>query len=262
MSVDWGNGRYEVTAATLEPVADIVVARAGAGPGDRALDLGCGTGNAALLLARAGAQVTAVDPSDRLLEVTRRRAAAHGFAIETAIGEGAEIPLPDGAVDLVVSVFAVIFAPDPAAALAEMRRVMAPGGRLLLTAWVPGFGIGKAYAAVGAAVAHATGAGSPPPPFAWHDNATLSSLAVPLGLSVSMDELSIAFTADSPVAQVETDATTHPMWLDHIAALHGVGAHESVLHDSALSALHEINEDPPRFQATSRYVIATLTGTG
>ena len=76
MGVDWGLGRYEETAAALEPVAGIVVDHADVKPGERALDLGCGTGNAAMALARAGAIVTAVDPAARLLEVTRSRAAA------------------------------------------------------------------------------------------------------------------------------------------------------------------------------------------
>ena len=192
------------------------------------------------------------------VDVARERAAAEGLDIDARAGEAAAIPLDDDSVDLIVSVFAVIFAPDPAAALAEMKRVLAPGGRILLTAWIPGFGIGKAYAAIGSAVAEATGAPAPPERFAWHERTTVAGIAAPLGLTVSMDEHSIQFTADSPEAQVELDATTHPMWLSTLAQLDAAGADPSVVREPALRELREVNEDPAAFRTTSRYVIATL----
>ncbi|MGN6473912.1 MAG: class I SAM-dependent methyltransferase [Mycobacteriales bacterium] len=258
MAVDWGIGRYEETAKALEPVADLVVERAVVRPGERALDLGCGTGNVAIRLARAGAKVVAVDPSARLVGVARERAAADRLGIDVRQGEAAAIPLDDESAELVVSVFAVIFAPDASAAVAEMKRVLAPGGRIILTAWVPGVGVGKAYAALGPAVIAATGATPPPPPFAWHDLATLSSLAAQFGLTTTMEEQPIVFTADSPEAYVELDATTHPMWLDGFAQLREAGAGEEVMRAPAVAALREVNEDPTAFRTTSRYVIATL----
>jgi 2-polyprenyl-3-methyl-5-hydroxy-6-metoxy-1,4-benzoquinol methylase len=69
--VDWGAGDYERTAADLEPTARHVVALAGLAPRERVLDLACGTGNAALLWARAGARVTGLDSAERLVEVAR-----------------------------------------------------------------------------------------------------------------------------------------------------------------------------------------------
>jgi SAM-dependent methyltransferase len=259
VAIDWGIGRYEKTAKELEPVAAVVVERAGVKPGERALDLGCGTGNAALELARAGAAVVAVDPSPRLVEVARERAASEMLTIEVRQGEAAAIPLADDSVDLIVSVFAVIFAAEADAAIAEMKRVLAPGGRIVLTAWVPGVGVGKAYAVVGPALRAAIGAQTPPPPFAWHDHATLSALAEHHGLVTTTEEMAIVFTAESPEAYVELDATTHPMWLDGFAQLREVGASEDVMRVPAIAALREVNEDPSAFRTTSRYVIATLT---
>jgi cyclopropane fatty-acyl-phospholipid synthase-like methyltransferase len=70
-SLDWGIGHYETTAAQLEPAARVVVEQAAVQPGEHLLDLGCGTGNAALLAAGPGVRAIGVDPSPRLLEVAR-----------------------------------------------------------------------------------------------------------------------------------------------------------------------------------------------
>jgi SAM-dependent methyltransferase len=258
MALDWGTGRYEVIAETLEPVSELVADQVGLSGGERVLDLGCGTGNATLALARAGADVVAVDPAARLVEVTRRRTADAGYQVEVLQGEAATIPLPDDSVDVIVSVFAVIFAPDPAAALRDMSRVLEPGGRIVLTAWIPGYGVGRAYAAVAGYLTE-LGAPAAPTPFAWHDRLALTALAEPLGLSVAMDEVSLVFRAASAQAQVERDAATHPTWLDTIARLGDLGGDETELRARATAALHEINEDPRAFRTTSRYVIATLT---
>jgi SAM-dependent methyltransferase len=258
MALDWGIGRYEETARGLEPVAATVVDRAGVQPGERALDLGCGTGNVSLELARAGAIVTAIDPASRLVDVTRDRLSAAGLAVDARLGEAAAIPLDAGSLDLVVSVFAVIFAPDPSAAVAEMARVRAGNGRILLTAWVPGYGMSQAYAALGAAAARASGADAPPPRFAWHDPAVLTPLAEAHGLTISVEELELTFTADSPEAQVDLDATNHPMWLDALATLRSGGGDEAAVREQVLASLRQVNESTQGFSTTSRYVIATL----
>src|SRR3954468_14902988 len=65
--VDWSAGEYERTAAELEPAARHVVALAALLPGDGVLDLACGTGNAALLAAAAGARVTGLDGARRVI---------------------------------------------------------------------------------------------------------------------------------------------------------------------------------------------------
>ena len=74
------------------------------------VDVGCGTGNAALLAGACGASCDRRDPAARLLEVTRKRAAEQGLDATFALGEAAALPLQDGDADVVLSVFGVIFA--------------------------------------------------------------------------------------------------------------------------------------------------------
>src|SRR5687768_10158265 len=83
----WGVGNYEPTAARLEPATVVVVERAALRPGERLLDLGCGTGNAALAAARLGAEVVGVDPAVRLLDVGRSRAEAEGLSVTFQAGD-------------------------------------------------------------------------------------------------------------------------------------------------------------------------------
>src|SRR3954451_6604160 len=98
--VDWSVGEYERTAAELEPAARHVVALAAPAPGERVLDLACGTGNAALLAAPAGARVTGLDAASRLVEVARARAAAAGADAEFVVGDALDLPFDDGSFDV------------------------------------------------------------------------------------------------------------------------------------------------------------------
>ncbi|MEU1230276.1 bifunctional class I SAM-dependent methyltransferase/N-acetyltransferase [Streptomyces sp. NPDC005828] len=113
-----------------------LLALAGRLPGrPRVLDLGCGPGRSALLLAaEAGAEVTAVDTHEPFLAELRETAAARGLdgAVRTLNADMGALPFPDGSFDLVwaeSSVFVLGFD----RALAEWHRLLAPGGTLVLT---------------------------------------------------------------------------------------------------------------------------------
>jgi len=255
--MDWSLGHYEDTAAALEPAAAALVGHADPQPRERAVDVGCGTGNATLLLAERGARVTGVDPAARLLEVARARAADAGLSAEFAGGEAGNLPAADASVDLIVSVFGVIFAPDPAAAAAEFSRVLAPGGRIALTAWIPEGPISK-VARVGREFTQASAA-PPAPPFPWYEHDALSTLFGAHGLTVTLHEHPLAFTSSSAQAYLAGEMSTHPMWVSVRPQLERDGTLEQA-RARALQILTEENEDPAAFRVTSRYVVALLSG--
>jgi ubiquinone/menaquinone biosynthesis C-methylase UbiE len=168
MPIDWGLGEYELTAEDLLPAAHEVVNAATLRPGEQVLDVGCGTGSVALAAARLGAVVSGVEPSSRLRKVAQDLAAKEELDLTLHDGDAAHLPFPDGTFDAVLSGFAVIFAPDPSPAATEMLRVLAPGGRLVLSAWLPGGAIGDMSAAASRMVLETLGAPEPAPAFPWH----------------------------------------------------------------------------------------------
>jgi SAM-dependent methyltransferase len=255
-AVDWGAGCYEETAQRLEPAARVVVEHAAPAPGERVVDVGCGTGNAALLSAERGASVIGVDPADRLLEVARQEAAARNLDVTFTQGEAAALPLPDAEANLVLSVFGVIFAPDPRAAAAEFARVTKPDGRIVFSAWIPSGPISEAVRSAGQAVRNALGQPPPSePPFAWHDPAALTELFAPHGFDVALEEHRLAFTAESPEAYVD-EQQRHPSAVAGKAVLDSRGE-TPALRRRLLEIYETGNEDPDAFRVTSRYVVAT-----
>jgi demethylmenaquinone methyltransferase/2-methoxy-6-polyprenyl-1,4-benzoquinol methylase len=95
-------------------------------PGDRVLDACCGTGDLALAAARAGGRVTGLDFSERMLERARRKSTA----VEWVSGDAMALPFDDGAFDAATVGFGVRNLEDLERGLAELRRVLHPGGRL------------------------------------------------------------------------------------------------------------------------------------
>ena len=244
----WSAGRYELTAQRLQPAADELVRELGAIAGVRLLDVGCGTGNAALAAARAGARATGIDPATRLLEIGRARAQDEGVAVELREGDATALPFEDDAFDVAVSVFGVIFA-EPEQAAAELLRVVRPGGRVALTTWLPG-GVAGRFADV---IREAFG--QPPAPARWSDPAFVEALFAPH--PVAHTEHTIAFTAPSP-EEYAAEGEEHPMWLAACDGLAAAGKLDEV-RERLREVLAEGNEDPAAFRTTSRYAIATVT---
>lgn len=131
----WSGASYERIAETFAPIHDRIVAALAIEPGERVLDVACGTGGVALRAARLGADVVGIDISADQLGKGRRAAAAEGLEIRFDEGDCQELPYDDAAFDAAASAFGAIFASDHARTAAELARVCRKGGRLALTAW-------------------------------------------------------------------------------------------------------------------------------
>jgi len=132
--------------------AEDLVAAAGVTPGDRVLDVACGTGvvaRTAAVRSVDAANVTGTDVNPGMLEAAAR------FAGEAGLGEvawlecdAAAMPLPDDGFDVALCQQGLQFMPDKSGAMIEMARVLKPGGRLALSVWKTRAPIGAAFATV------------------------------------------------------------------------------------------------------------------
>ena len=116
------NGYY-TRPAILDLAGDVA--------GRRILDVGCGAGPLLEALRDRGAVVTGVEPSAKMLELARRRLGEGGELHHAGLG-GGPLPFPDGAFDDVIACLVLHYLEDWKAPLAEMRRVLAAGGRLIV----------------------------------------------------------------------------------------------------------------------------------
>jgi SAM-dependent methyltransferase len=153
----WSEGDFAMVAGLVMKVAEDLVEALEILPGERVLDVACGSGNGALAAARRSwGGVVAADFVPALLERGRERAAAERLEIEFVEADAEALPFADGEFDVVISVFGAMFAPDHRRAAAELLRVCKPGGRIGMANWVPDSGVGQMFMAV---AKHA-----PPPP--------------------------------------------------------------------------------------------------
>ena len=107
-------------------------------PGERVLDLGCGAGRFVAALRDAGADPVGVELAEAALERARRNVPGADFRL---VGEDGALPLGHGEVDVVWCSEVLEHVPDTVAFLTEARRVLKPGGRILVT--VPDHGVAR-----------------------------------------------------------------------------------------------------------------------
>lgn len=158
----WSKGDFAHVAPIVQAVADRLVESVDVLPGDRVLDVACGSGNTAIAAARCFANVTGIDFVPALLERGRLRAAAEFLEVEFVEGDAHELPFGDGSFDVVLSTFGAMFAYDQERAAGELLRVTRRGGKIGMANWVPDGFFGDVFRATVKYVA------SPPvPPVTW-----------------------------------------------------------------------------------------------
>jgi len=127
---DW----YKTTAGHLvdhiekEAILSYLEPRAGMS----VLDVGCGTGNYSLALAKDGLLVTGIDISTAMLDRARANAEARGAQVDFLQGDARQLPFQDASFDGIISVSALEFVPNLSSALSELHRVLKPGGKLVV----------------------------------------------------------------------------------------------------------------------------------
>jgi SAM-dependent methyltransferase len=265
MNIDWSLGSYEAIAAALEPAAEHVVELAAPQASEDVLDLACGTGNAALFAARAGALVTGLDRARRLTTVGRRRASDEHLDIAFVTGDVEQLPFGPNSFDVVVSVFGVIFAADHGQALSELLRVLRPDGRAFVSTWQPGGAIDATTSIFARGVAAAAPAFAAGPGFGWHDQHAMRELAAAHGASVRLHDAELTFVADSPEVYLARN-DSHPMMVAARPLLETAGTIDT-LRAQALEVLRSHNECAESFQITAPYRVielrvATVGGAG
>lgn len=129
------NYQRHFVPAIATPVSVGLLATADLQPGERVLDVACGTGIIARLAAEQvgpTGSVTAVDLAPDMIEVARATPAPTAPVIEWHVGDATSLPFPDGSYDVVTCQMGLMFMPDRSQAVAEMRRVLAPRGRVVV----------------------------------------------------------------------------------------------------------------------------------
>ena len=135
----WEKGDFTEIAAFMRQSGEAVVKSLGITPPLRVLDLGCGDGTTAVPLAQLGAEVVGIDIAKNLVDAGSKRAAEAGLnRLTFQEGDASNLEgVDDHSFDLTLSVFGAMFAPKPFDVAQEMVRVTKPGGRIVMSNWIP-----------------------------------------------------------------------------------------------------------------------------
>lgn len=164
----WSNFAVNEWFTTLAASELVSFARVRAG--EHVLDVGCGTGVVAITAARQGAAAKGLDLTPELLERARENATIAGLPIEFIEGDAEAMPYADASFDVVISQFGHMFAPRPEVVVAEMLRVLRPGGRIAFSTWPPEHFMGKNFVLMARYMPPPpAGAPIPAPPPQWGD---------------------------------------------------------------------------------------------
>lgn len=152
----WESGDFGEIAHSIKNFATEFMERLPLRRGLRVLDVACGTGNLAVIAAAHGCEVTGIDIASNLIAQARVRADREILNITFAEADAESLPFANDSFDLTVSMFGVMFTPQPALATEELRRVTKPGSTIALANWTREGFIGEMF---GVFKAHL-----PPPP--------------------------------------------------------------------------------------------------
>jgi Methyltransferase domain len=252
----WTAGDYPEVSRRIASVAELLAERVGAQPGVELLDVATGSGNVALAAARAGASVTGLDLTPKLLDVARGRAGRAGLEIEFVEGDAEELPFEPDSFDRVTSCFGVMFAPRQPVAAAELVRVARPDATIGVTAWTPEGFVGASF--------RASAGYMPPmppelkPPVMWGNEDHVRSLFADSGAEVSCERRTVTFSGPSPEAWMADDERMLGPAVMAKAALEPQGRYEQ-LREDMLELYGRFNEaDDGSFRVQAEYLLTLV----
>ena len=251
----WASGDYaDVARRLVAEIGEVSVERAGIGPGMEVLDVACGSGNATIPAARAGAaRVVGLDLVPELLDSARERAGEAGVEIELIEGDAESLPFGDESFDRVVSALGVQFTPRHEASAAELLRVCRPGGLIVVANWTPEGFIGRFFKVLSGYLPPLPDFASPPP--LWGSEDHVRELLGD-GAEIRFERRTVTFEHESPEAFVEYMADAYGPLRAARAATDADGRWGDLRAD--LAALgEEMNQDPAGFAVPSEYLVAT-----
>ena len=158
----WMDGDYAAFSAYMKPGATKILAGWRIERGVRLLDVACSAGQTAIPAAKTGARVTGVVLASNLIEAARKQVASKGLHVQFDEGDAENLPYPDGAFDVVISLIGAMFAPRPEKVASELARVCRSGGRLYMANWTPDGMVGQMFKIVGENMYHRHRAWNPP----------------------------------------------------------------------------------------------------
>ncbi|MBC7897550.1 MAG: methyltransferase domain-containing protein [Cytophagaceae bacterium] len=130
---------YEASwAEQLRPAQECLLERAHARPGERVLDVACGTGLVTFALARAvgpAGHVVGTDISEGMIDQATAAAERTDVPVEFHRMDAEQLDFPEAHFDLAVSALGLMYVPHPERAVAEMHRVLGPAGRMVAAVW-------------------------------------------------------------------------------------------------------------------------------
>lgn len=232
------------------PIYRVVLDKTNVGRGTRLLDIGCGTGIAAQLAAKLGADVKGLDASEAELAIARERVPTGNFIC----GEMEELPYADASFDVVTGFSSFQFAQDPVNALREARRVIKPGGYVAMVAW------GRMEDCEFATTLKAVIACLPPPPpgakgtFALSEPGKMEALMEQAGLTVyAHGDVSCPFTYPDDETAWKSISSSGPL----VAAIRAAG--EETIKQAVLASLVPFKTPNGGYRQENlmHYVIAT-----
>ena len=167
----WASGDYPSMVETfLLPLGPRLVDAAGIGEGMRVLDVAAGTGNASIVAAQRGAQVTASDLTPELFDAGRARAQSAGVELDWVEADAEHLPFDDESYDVVMSSIGAMFAPHHREVADELVRVCKPGGTIALLSWTPEGMIGALFRTMGPFAPPPPPGAQPPPLWGSEDH--------------------------------------------------------------------------------------------